>query len=51
MPERDVVRQAHHEETRRALISFIDQLGVIKKFFNTFVYGKSSTPLLKETLG
>ena len=33
------------------IISFIDQLGVIKKFFNTFVYGKSSTPLLKETLG
>ena len=32
------------------IISFIDQPGVIKKFFNTLVYGKSSTPLLKETL-
>jgi hypothetical protein len=32
------------------IISFIDQPGVIKKFFNTLVYGKSPTPLLKETL-
>ena len=32
------------------IISFIDQPGVIKKFFNTWVYGKSPTPLLKETL-
>ena len=31
-------------------ISFIDQPGVIKKFRNTLVYGKSPTPLLKETL-
>ena len=32
------------------IISFIDQPGVIKKFFNTLGYGKSPTPLLKETL-
>ena len=32
------------------IISLIDQPGVIKKFFNTWVYGKSPTPLLKETL-
>ena len=32
------------------IISFIDQPGVIKKFFNTLVYGKSPRPLLKETL-
>jgi hypothetical protein len=32
------------------IISFIDQPGVIKKFFNTLGYGKSPTRLLKETL-
>jgi hypothetical protein len=32
------------------IISFIDQPGVIKKFFNTLVYGKSPMPLLKEQL-
>ena len=32
------------------IISFIDQPGVIKKFFNTLAYGKSPTRLLKETL-
>jgi hypothetical protein len=30
------------------IISFIDQPGVIKKFFNTLVYGKSPTPLLER---
>jgi hypothetical protein len=32
------------------IISFIDQPGVMKKFFNTLAYGKSPTRLLKETL-
>jgi len=32
------------------IISFIDQPGVIKKFFNTLAYGKSPMRLLKETL-
>ena len=32
------------------IISFMDQPGVIKKFFNTLVCGKSPTPFLKETL-
>ena len=36
-----------HGEMR--IISFIDQPGVIKKFFNTLVYGKSPTRLLKES--
>jgi hypothetical protein len=31
------------------IISFIDKPGVIKKFFNTLVYGKSPTPLLKRS--
>ena len=29
------------------IISFIDQPGVIKKFFSTLVYGMSPPPLLK----
>jgi hypothetical protein len=32
------------------IISFIDQPGVIKKILKILVYGKSLTPLLKETL-